>query len=193
MTQDKGSDAQSGRPSHVFGKQVKEVREGLRPKVSQVELARRLTELGIETHQVTVSRIETGDRDVSIDEAFAIAVALGASPLFLLSGGYTSESVAVTGRTSISPSLMYYWLRAERPPPGGDEATFFDNVPIEERLDRLGRGVEHLARSYQDLIDALKRKDRGATRDALGDLKDEIERQLAATEREERKQQRGGS
>jgi transcriptional regulator with XRE-family HTH domain len=178
----------SSTPSHVFGRQVRRMRESLRPKVSQAELARRLTEHGLPTNQVGVSRIETGERDdVSINEVFAIAVALNVSPLFLLAGTYAGETVDIVPGMPVAPSLMAYWLRGERPPPGADEEAFFDNVPLDERLDRLGRGVAHLASSYQDVIEAKKRKDLDAEQDALADLKDEIERQLAGVKREERR------
>lgn len=54
--------------------------------VSQSELARRLTDLGVPFRQQMIQRVETGDRAIRLNEATAICSALGLSLEEVMSG-----------------------------------------------------------------------------------------------------------
>jgi transcriptional regulator with XRE-family HTH domain len=170
--------------SEVVGRQVEAARKGLR--ISQTELARKLKDLGVPMRQVTIARLESGDRRISVDEVFAIATALSVNPLFLLSGDYTNEDMPVTPDREVPPNVMRLWFGGSRALPGTDERTYRDFVPEEERFARLRRGVQHMQQSYLDYMEAAKKRDTGAMKDALRDPRHELERQQADLDREER-------
>ena len=58
-------------PSRTFGTRLREVRT--RRKISQRELVEWLRGLGFDLHQPAISGIESGKRQLSFDEAVAIA------------------------------------------------------------------------------------------------------------------------
>ncbi len=175
--------------SRVFGRQVKEARERLR--LSQAEVAKRLEEQhGVAMHQVTIARLETGERRITVDDALAIAAALGVSPLHLFAGDYTNEPVPVTPKLEAGPSQMRYWMRGELPLPGTDEVSFFELVPDEERLARQRRGIQHVRQCFRDFHEAWLANDLGAQKVAIVDMKRELERQEADIAREEKRSRR---
>ncbi|MBA9003695.1 helix-turn-helix domain-containing protein [Thermomonospora cellulosilytica] len=51
--------------------------------LSQTELARRMADRGFPWHQVTVSRTESGERPIRLDEAAALAGILGLPVVFI--------------------------------------------------------------------------------------------------------------
>ena len=62
-------------------------RKRARPPITQVDLAARLQVQGIRLERATISKIETGYREVTDVEAVAIAHALGVTVGWLLSEG----------------------------------------------------------------------------------------------------------
>jgi transcriptional regulator with XRE-family HTH domain len=175
--------------SQVFGKQVQAARERLR--LTQADLATRLARLGLPTHQATVARLETGGRRVSVDDALALAAALGVSPLHLFAASYTHDPVPVTPKVEAGPAQMRRWLSGQVQLPGLDEESFFEMVPDEERLARQRRSVELLRRCFRDFHEAWLADNRGAMKDAIDDIKRELERQVADLDREERMAKKG--
>jgi transcriptional regulator with XRE-family HTH domain len=70
-------------PREAFGRNVERLRKAR--GLNQATLARRLTAMGVEARQNTISRIEHGTRPVPIEEAVALAYALdldAVEPLF---------------------------------------------------------------------------------------------------------------
>jgi len=59
-------------------------RERAKPSVTQADLAARLQVEGLRLERVTISKIETGYREVTDVEAMAIAKALGVSISWLM-------------------------------------------------------------------------------------------------------------
>ncbi|CAN5777902.1 hypothetical protein BH20ACT14_BH20ACT14_01740 [soil metagenome] len=171
--------------SRVFGRQVKEARRRLGLK--QGELAKRLEELGVDMHQVTIARVESGERRVSVDDALAIAAALGVNPLYLFSGDFTNEPVPVTPTLEVTPSQMRFWFEGNLPLPGTDERTYFELIPDEELIARQRRGLEHLKESVLHFVRAAGAKDRTEMRYALSLIGKELERQHEGLELEERR------
>jgi transcriptional regulator with XRE-family HTH domain len=171
--------------SVVVGRQVKALRERL--GISQGQLALRLEKFGYPMRQVTIARLETGERRVTIDDVLAIAAALGVSPMYLLSAEFTNETMPVTPKITAGPSQMRFWLRGELPLPDTDELSFFELVPDAERLARHRRGIQHLRQCFRDFQEAWLAGDLGAQKIAVDDMRRELERQQADIEREEKR------
>lgn len=55
--------------------------------LTQTDVARRLRERGLSFHQSTVAKVETGERPIRLDEAYAIADALGSQVGDMARGG----------------------------------------------------------------------------------------------------------
>jgi transcriptional regulator with XRE-family HTH domain len=68
-----------------FGTRVRALRESLQR--SQDAVASRMREAGHDWHQTTISKVEAGQRGVSLNEAYALALILGAHLRDFLSKG----------------------------------------------------------------------------------------------------------
>lgn len=64
---------------NIIGHRVRLARKSVIPPITQLDLAARLQVQGLELDRVTISKIETGYREVTDVEAKAIAQALGVS------------------------------------------------------------------------------------------------------------------
>ena len=62
---------------NIIGDKVRLARKTAKPAITQTDLAARLQLLGLQLDRVTISKIETGFREVTDVEAKAIAEALG--------------------------------------------------------------------------------------------------------------------
>jgi len=62
---------------NIIGDRVSLARKSARPPMTQTDLAARLQIQGLQIERVTISKIETGYREVTDVEAAAIAKALG--------------------------------------------------------------------------------------------------------------------
>jgi transcriptional regulator with XRE-family HTH domain len=69
---------------NIIGERVRLARERAKPLITQNDLAARLQIQGPRIERVTISKIETGYREVSDVEAVAIAKALGVTVSWLL-------------------------------------------------------------------------------------------------------------
>ena len=78
MPNDDDAHARADTPNEVFRRRLREVREAR--GVSQYDLVRELRALGYPMRQPAITRIERGQRKVSLDEAVAIAAALNVLP-----------------------------------------------------------------------------------------------------------------
>jgi transcriptional regulator with XRE-family HTH domain len=72
---------------NLIGERVRLARKKANPPMTQADLAARLQVQGLRIERVTISKIETGYREVTDVEAAAIAKALGASIGWLFGGG----------------------------------------------------------------------------------------------------------
>jgi transcriptional regulator with XRE-family HTH domain len=112
-----------------------EVRNKQHPRVSQEKLAKIL---GVT--QATVTRMESGDRAITVAELFQIAAALNVSPRWLLSGAFTGEDVPVTSKIKRSPADVRAWLDGETPLPGADDFVFRgENIPADRARSIYGK------------------------------------------------------
>jgi len=69
---------------NIIGERVHLARKRAKPPITQTDLAARLQVQGLRLERVTISKIETGYREVTDVEAVAIAKALGVSISWLL-------------------------------------------------------------------------------------------------------------
>ena len=69
---------------NVIGERVRLARERAKPLITQADLAARLQIEGLQLERVTISKIETGYREVTDVETVAIAKALGVTVSWLL-------------------------------------------------------------------------------------------------------------
>jgi len=69
---------------NIIGKRVRLARERAKPLITQTDLAARLQIEGLRLERVTISKIETGYREVTDVETVAIAKVLGVTVSWLL-------------------------------------------------------------------------------------------------------------
>jgi transcriptional regulator with XRE-family HTH domain len=75
---------------NIIGKRVRLARERAKPLITQADLAARLQVEGLRLERATISKIETGYREVTDVEALAIAKVLGVTVSWLI--GETEDS-----------------------------------------------------------------------------------------------------
>ena len=116
-------------PSKVFRDRMREVRR--LKGWTQQRLADELELLGVKLDASAITRIEKGTRGVTLDDALAIAAALGVSPLHML------VSLDDNG-TQLAPTLTVptadarAWLRGQLPLDQADEQLFYAQTPESE-------------------------------------------------------------
>jgi transcriptional regulator with XRE-family HTH domain len=69
-------------PQRILGMRLRALREAA--GLSQGQLAQRMTDAGFSMHQTTIGKIELNERDVSVNEAVALASVLGVALADLL-------------------------------------------------------------------------------------------------------------
>ena len=77
---------------NIIGKRVRLARGRTKPLITQADLAARLQIEGLRLKRVTISKIETGYREVTDVETVAIAKALGITVSWLLGESKEIES-----------------------------------------------------------------------------------------------------
>ncbi len=80
-----------------------------RDRRSQEDLAERMRTMGFDWSRATVSQVERSGRSVSLDEFFALAIALGVTPSELVTG-HNVEHVDLGVSRSVPPNLVRLWL-----------------------------------------------------------------------------------
>jgi transcriptional regulator with XRE-family HTH domain len=182
------------RPSEVFAEQMRIQRA--RKGWTQKQLAARLATLGFGVHHTTVGKWESGERRISVDEALAISIALDVAPAHMLAGSYSERTVrrpriALSRKTpAVSARQLRLCIRGQQPIWGQDERRYFSEVAPDEWLALHRPGVAELVRGVQDLVDACAADDPEAGVDVLDVMRDELERQRRAFERDLRDQAR---
>lgn len=172
--------------SRVVGRQVRRARE-LR-RFSQDQLSRQLKDYGVDMGQATIARLESGERRITVDEALALAAALGVNPVYLFSGDFTNEPVPVTPRLGhVAPPAVRSWFQGTQPLVGTDQQTYFELIPDEELIARQLRGIEHLRESVRHFVGAVVANDAKEAKYALRLIRTEIERQEEGLELEARR------
>lgn len=117
-------------PSQVLAAQLPAIRARL--DLSAQGLADRVAVLGGTLDRAAISKIETGKRGVSLDEALLLALAADVAPVHLFLPREDGEPVRVAPKLTPPAVAARRWLRGQEPLPGGDEKTFQVEVPASE-------------------------------------------------------------
>ncbi|MGH9250758.1 MAG: helix-turn-helix domain-containing protein [Acidimicrobiales bacterium] len=123
--------AEARTPSQALAAAVRECRR-TRKGWSQERLSRELDGLGVRLHPTAIVKIERGTRGVSVDEAFALALALQVAPVHLLVPLDDDAPVAVTPNTSAPAAEVRDWVRGRRELDDDAERWYFFWVPASE-------------------------------------------------------------
>lgn len=116
--------------SEVLAAQLPAIRARL--DLSAQGLADRVAALGGTLDRAAISKIETGKRGVSLDEALLLALAADVAPVHLFLPREDAKPVRVAPKLSATAVAARRWLRGQEPLPGGDEKTFQVEVPASE-------------------------------------------------------------
>lgn len=148
-------------PEEVFSSALRETRK--RKGWTQQQLADQVSKLGLPFDRATIAKIETQKRRVLLDEAIALAVALGVPPSVLVLGRRGSVWIRVAPHAATISQNAFDWWNGVLPlgvPQGQprrdavgepfiedseEERFYFDARPdFEEAADRRLTGVLHL-------------------------------------------------
>lgn len=138
-------------PSEAFAGQLTRLRQ-VRGWTTH-ELSDRLAELGMLVHPTAITKIEKGRRGISLDEAVAIAVAFNVPPVMLWLP-FDVDDFDITPMTSVSPWLVFGWVRNETPLASRDIAAWRDWTHAAYELDTRHRAAQ---RDVHDAERALRR------------------------------------
>lgn len=140
-------------PSGVLAAQLPAIRA--RRQLSAEALAKRVKGLGGGLDRAAISKIETGTRGISLDEALLLAVALDVAPLHLFVPREDAETVALAPSLTASAREVRQWVRGQQPLPGRDDRAYRTEVPDSEwgqgskRSRDAHAAVELARRRYQ--------------------------------------------
>ncbi len=144
-------------PSGVLAGQLPAIRA--RRQLSAEALAKRVKALGGGLDRAAISKIETGARGVSLDEALLLAVALDVAPLHLFVPRDDAQPVALTPSLTASAPQVRQWVRGQQPLPGRDDRAYRTEVPdsewdhVSQRLKNAERAVTE-AEQQRDVAEA---------------------------------------
>ena len=101
------------------------LRKARKPPMKQEELAGRLRELGFNFDQTSLSRLERGERPISVNLLCALAIALDAPLAALLAPLDDDDSTVEVGEgLEVTSGTMGMWVQGMGPLPGMDEEQF---------------------------------------------------------------------
>lgn len=167
------------RPSEVLAHELSAVRQ--RKGWTQQQLADRLKEIGAPLDRVMVAKIEKGLRGVSVDEALALAVALGVSPLALLLPRTGAAKVRLAARSQVMSLIARDWIRGTAPLDDFDERFFFEEVSDDEYLAYKRPEVRELVQITAALVNNAAKDDRTSMRvdvDVIAQLAKQLRNRL---------------
>ena len=148
MTDDK---AESPTPSQVVAIELPKIRK--RIGLTAEDVAKRVRLHGGKLDRAAVSKIENGLRDVSLDEAIALAVALGISPLHLFIPRDDEAWVRVTPAEHVPAATARRWIRGTTPLKGQDDRVYRTEVPESE-----WKAVDTRISDAKDAVDRARRR-----------------------------------
>jgi transcriptional regulator with XRE-family HTH domain len=161
-------------PNTIVGRQLRELRESRR--MTQQQLVDKLSEMGVDPKpaRATIARTELGERNIGLDEAFALAAALDVSPARLMLPAHEAVRVAITPNLDVSARDARMWLRGSKALPGQDGRTFLTDVSDEEWIVLQNNTIQFMTMRMQEMIDAALAKDE----DKLARLREAVNDEL---------------
>jgi transcriptional regulator with XRE-family HTH domain len=189
-------------PSEAAGEELRRVRT--RKGWNQQRLADRLAEIGAPIDRATISKIETGDRRMTLDEVFWFAYALNVSPAALMLPRPLGSLLSVAPTRTLATEEALDWLRgayfAHGPELPDDEYGAADNFFFEERLEQDALAVRqfpnlsHIRDEATYIVRAAVQGNVTFVRDQLEVIQDlaraELRRLARAAEREHQPQKK---
>lgn len=176
-------------PTRVLADQLPILRARCRPPLSQPGLVAKLRDVGFATSQPAIARTEAqegkGRKGVTIEEVFALALALDASPVHIIVPHTKSYPVAITPTRSASPRAAREWIRGQRPLPGQDERTFRLQEVSAYRRAAEATSLHIVLDRVRDLVDVALRE-RKRTSPAFADAVEAINKALDAFDADRR-------
>lgn len=94
--------------SRRIGAAIYDTRES--QNVSAVKLAARTAELGYPIHRVAISKLESGERAITVPELVILAAALNTVPLALLLPGTVDETIEILPDNPMSGATAIGWF-----------------------------------------------------------------------------------
>jgi transcriptional regulator with XRE-family HTH domain len=135
-------------PRYVLARQLPEIRARVGYASAQ-DLADRVAQLGGRLDRAAISKIESRSRNVSLDEALLLAVALNVAPVHLFLPRADDEEVEIArGLPSVPAVEARAWFRGQAATvPTVNEKLFRTEVPESEWEERKAR-VEEAQEAY---------------------------------------------
>jgi transcriptional regulator with XRE-family HTH domain len=135
----------------AVGERVRTIR-GRQLGMNQTALIAELKRRGFDYEQPTISRIERGERELSVSELFAFALVLGVSPLALVTPEDPDDIVELGGEY-LNVHQLRDWVRSLIPPPPGEHRRRYLNaLPNDEFHALQVPGVEKLVAAVTDRL-----------------------------------------
>lgn len=100
-------------PLTTFRRQLRETRKSA--DLSQTALASKVADLGGNLHSTAITRIERGDRDVSLEDVLILAAALDVSPLYLIFPRDDCLAKLTPASEAYLPLHLREWMRGQWP------------------------------------------------------------------------------
>lgn len=150
----------SSKPAAVVAKRIGELRAAHKPPMPQGELARRLRELGFKLDQTALSKLERGHKPISVDLACALALALDA-PLLALLSPIGDNVVRLTPDLEVTADEFELWSQGMGHLSGTDVDSYLEagrELKIPRRALERAR-TEALAEKRERLARELKKLD----------------------------------
>lgn len=119
--------------SAIFRERLREARR--RKEWTQQDLSEALAAVGVRLESTVINRLERGSRGVSLDEAFALAAVLNASPLYLLSPPDMRTDVELAPDLSVSAGVVQEWIKGRRSLRTAQSDTPLTSSPVSEVSD----------------------------------------------------------
>lgn len=136
--------ALDNKPSDVFARRLVRVRN--RKGWSQRELSDVLaSRYGVRIDPASIARLEKGERDVSLNEAFMLAAVLDVAPLHMMVPTADQDPVDVAPWLSAPAEHVRAWARGARATKWTDEAFYISEMPpaeVRSLVDRAGSLLE---------------------------------------------------
>ena len=99
---------------------------------TQQDLADVLNRFGAHTDRTAVAKVETGKRELPLEEAFQYALALNVAPVHLFVPTDSDEPIRLTPDFECSPDEARAWIRGLLPMLSQDRRAYYSAVPDSE-------------------------------------------------------------
>lgn len=137
---------------------------------SAQDLADRVKELGGRLDRAAISKIESGTRNVSLDEAVLLAAALDVAPVHLLVPLDDAAQVQIVpSRKPVTATAAREWVRGRRPLPMTNARTYRTSWVPESEWEQRNARVED-AREGVEQAERLRRVAKAALKEISSDL-----------------------